>query len=196
MDLPPQGTAQPPMPQYERQPASLPTATRVLYGCLAAGLLAIVVIGAVVIGVVSGRLIAIGSGTPKTESRAVSGFTQVVLSGSGTLSLRQGDSESLKVTADDNLLANVQTTVSGGRLTLGQRGVGLYFPRVPVHYDLTVKDLTAVEISGSGTATATSLHTAGLRLQISGSGTLAFGGISVTTLDTSISGSGTVTVVG
>jgi hypothetical protein len=171
------------------------TSTPTLFGCLAVGA-GIVLVGALVLGVLTGRFIAIGSGTPKTESRAVSGFTQVALEGSGTLSLRQGDSESLTVTADDNLLADVQTTVSGGRLTLSQHGFTLYFPRTPVRYDLTVKDLTALEISGSGNATATSLHTTDLRLEISGSGSLTLSGLSLTTLDASISGSGNVTVSG
>ena len=46
-----------------------------------------------------------GSGTQKTETRSVSGFTRVTLSGIGTLNIQQTGTESLTITTDDNISA-------------------------------------------------------------------------------------------
>ena len=48
-----------------------------------------------------------GSGILITEDRPVSGFTAIQLDGAGRLFIVQGDSESLKIRADDNLMANL-----------------------------------------------------------------------------------------
>jgi hypothetical protein len=45
-----------------------------------------------------------GSGQTKSETRTVSGFTGIELSGTGEVTIEQGDAESLTVEADDNVL--------------------------------------------------------------------------------------------
>src|SRR5262245_44045700 len=45
-----------------------------------------------------------GSGTPKTETRAVKDFTAISFSGVGKVIIEQTGTESLSVTADDNIL--------------------------------------------------------------------------------------------
>lgn len=53
----------------------------------------------------------VGSGTARTESRAVSGFQAVALAGAMTLVLRQGALEALELRGDDNLLPIIQARV-------------------------------------------------------------------------------------
>ena len=60
-----------------------------------------------------------GSGDLVTESRQVSDFDRVALSGSGQVVITQGAEEGLSVEADDNLMQYVRTEVSGRTLELG-----------------------------------------------------------------------------
>ena len=52
-----------------------------------------------------------GSGRLVTETRAVSGFTGISLAMPGHVEVTQGDTESLTVTADDNVLPLIETVV-------------------------------------------------------------------------------------
>ena len=61
----------------------------------------------------------VGSGVTASEMRPVSGFTAITVTGPLRLVLQQAGSESLEVTADDNVLRLVQSDVHGGRLFLG-----------------------------------------------------------------------------
>jgi hypothetical protein len=59
-----------------------------------------------------------GSGNVVSETRTVSGFNSVELSGDGKLEIEQTGTESLTVTADDNILKLLKSEVSAGRLVL------------------------------------------------------------------------------
>lgn len=61
----------------------------------------------------------VGSGVVVSQSRDASGFTAVTVTGPLRLVLEQAASESLEVTAEDNVLPLVQTEVRGDRLFLG-----------------------------------------------------------------------------
>ncbi len=61
----------------------------------------------------------VGSGVVVSQSRDASGFTAVTVSGPLRLVLEQAATESLEVTAEDNVLPLVQTEVRGDRLFLG-----------------------------------------------------------------------------
>src|SRR5215207_10314646 len=111
--------------------------------------------------------IATGSGTPATENRPVSGFSNVELAGSGELIVEQTGTESLTLEADDNLLPLLTSEVSGDTLHLGVRPNTTLRPRTPIIYRLTVSQLTGLEVSGSGTVTATKIKADRLTVEIS-----------------------------
>jgi len=52
-----------------------------------------------------------GSGTIVTEDRSVSGFDKVDLQSIGNLTIIEGDSESLTIKADDNVMQYITTEV-------------------------------------------------------------------------------------
>ena len=82
-----------------------------------------------------------GSGHVVDEPRSVSGFSAVSLSGSGRLLIEQGETESLTITADDNLLPLIKSEVSGGRLELGSKdSMTNLRPSTEIVYKLTVKN--------------------------------------------------------
>jgi hypothetical protein len=146
----------------------------------------LIVLGALVAG--CGPVIE-GSGKIVTEPRSVAGFSAVELSGSGHLVIEKGGSESLSITADDNLLQYLETEVRGRTLTLGQKDGVNVNPSKDIVFRLTVKDLDNIDISGSGSADAKGLQGDKMTVGVSGSGAISLEG-TVNDLDVNISGSG------
>jgi Putative auto-transporter adhesin, head GIN domain len=130
-----------------------------------------------------------GSGQLTTESRPVSGFTKVELSGTGELAIEKTGTESLSISAEDNILPLLTSEVGGDTLTLGTKPNTSIVPTKPITYSLTVKDLTGLAVSGSGSVRVSNLTTTSLSIKISGSGAIAADG-NVNDQDLEISGSG------
>jgi len=157
-----------------------------------------------------------GSGNVVEEHREISDFSKVHLSGLGNLKIELGDEEHLRIEAEDNLLEHIETEVHGDKLIIEiEERINLH-PRKPINYYLTVTDLDAISISGSGTAEAphlkaerfsvglsgsASVHIDGLdsesvKLDISGSGTIEIGRMVTGSLEAEIGGSGDVSING
>ena len=137
-----------------------------------------------------------GSGNVTTEERQVSGFTGVALSGSGHLIIEEGESEGLRVEAEDNLLPYIVTEVKGGVLELGQRPNVNLWPRQPINFYLTITNLESLVVSGSGQAEAPELAADRFNLVISGSGDAKLDSLDTQDLTVRISGSGKVDIGG
>ena len=120
-----------------------------------------------------------GSGQVVTETRQVSGFTAIDLAGFGEVSVEQGDSEALTIEADDNVLPNLTSEVSDSTLKLGTKPGVTVRTKNPIRYRVTVKDLTGVDVSGSGSVKAQGMTLQSLGVDISGSGTLNLSGSAV-----------------
>jgi Putative auto-transporter adhesin, head GIN domain len=130
-----------------------------------------------------------GSGKVVTQTRQVSGFTKVELSGSGELTIEKTGTESLTISAEDNLLPELTSEVSGGTLILGTKPSTTIAATKPITYSLTVKDLSGIAVSGSGSVRVSNLTTNSLTTKISGSGAITASG-AVNDQDVDISGSG------
>jgi hypothetical protein len=130
-----------------------------------------------------------GSGQIATESRAVSGFSKVDLSGGGELTIQKTGTESLSISAEDNLLPRLTSEVSNDTLMLGTKPNTKILPQQPIRYTVTVKDLTGVAVSGSGNIRVPDVTATALNISISGSGTITVNG-TVNDQDLDISGSG------
>lgn len=118
----------------------------------------------------------VGSGTAKTETRNVSGFTGVTFSGFGTLNITQTGTESLTISADDNLLPLLTSNVSNGTLDLGVKPGNSINPTKPIVYTLTVKQLNKVMFSGAGSVDAKDIKTTALDATLSGAGKMTITG--------------------
>jgi hypothetical protein len=130
-----------------------------------------------------------GSGHVTSETRNMSGFSNVSLEGSGRLVIAQGGVESLTVTADDNLMPYIQTEVRGGTLVLGQKNGVSLSPSTDIVFKVTTRKLDTLDISGSGVAEAKGLQSAKMKIDVSGSGEISADG-AADDLDIDISGSG------
>jgi hypothetical protein len=130
-----------------------------------------------------------GSGHVISEARDVSQFHSVSVGGSGELEVIQGPAEGLTIETDDNLMHYIQTGVSGGHLAIEIPNANLR-PSQTIHYRLQVKDLNAIQLSGSLSAHAPEIKTGQLDLAISGSGHIKIGHLEAQKVATRISGSG------
>src|SRR5262245_22473488 len=75
-----------------------------------------------------------GSRNIKTEARTVNGVDRVEVSGNAKLLIEQGETESLTITADDNLLQYLTSDVEGSKLILGVKSGNLLDPTAPITY--------------------------------------------------------------
>ena len=82
-------------------------------------LLVVIMLAAVIVTTACNANIVNGSGDLITETREVSDFNGINLSGSGEVIVTQGDTESLTVETDDNVMEHVKSEVRGATLHLG-----------------------------------------------------------------------------
>ncbi len=136
-----------------------------------------------------------GSGNLVSETRAVSQFDRVLVSGSGRLSIVQDGQESLAIEADDNLLPLIKSDVTGALLKLGPEHVNLS-PSKQIHYTLHLKSLKELHLSGSLHAEAESIKTDQLLTHLSGSGKMRIPRLEAGDLEVHVSGSGDIEIAG
>jgi hypothetical protein len=116
-----------------------------------------------------------GSGVIKTETRQVEPFEVIESKGSIDLDIHIGPQLSVAVEADDNLLDLVRTEVSGGVLEVDSRkGNWSSHHNIVVH--VTLPQLSALGISGSGDAKLSGMNGGKLGVKIVGSGDLSASG--------------------
>lgn len=137
-----------------------------------------------------------GSGNVTTETRQVSNFSQVKLLGIGEVSVVQGDEETLRIEAEDNLIPYITTEVKGDTLEIGfKSGLPLsVWPTKPVKFYVTMKSVEGLQVRGSGDINAERLAADQLQLTVTGSGDITVNELEVKTLSNTISGSGDILV--
>jgi Putative auto-transporter adhesin, head GIN domain len=142
----------------------------------------------------------VGSGKAAAETRDANGFVAISLRGDMDLVVRQGAREAVQVTADDDLLPLLQTTVEG---TGDKRALVIQWPRgqnirsrAKTVVTVDVVRLTALASSGSGDIVVETLKTPQLTLSITGSSNTRLSGLDTDELRVAIAGSGDVQASG
>ncbi len=136
-----------------------------------------------------------GNGQIVSQAREVSRFNEVSVSGAGELTVVQGNEESLLIETDENLLPLIKSEVSNGHLWIGPKDVNLR-PSRTIRYEVTLKDLNALGLSGSIRAQLGRIKTENLALHVSGSGTIRLDHLEARKISANISGSGSTAVAG
>ena len=120
-----------------------------------------------------------GSGDIIVEDRKVSGFDKILIEGAGRIILTQGNSESLSVETDDNLVEYIKTEVNGDTLEIGfednvvfSSGSGrtALDPTGGFIFRISVIDLQAIKVSGAADIEAGKLKSDQLDITFSGAG--------------------------
>lgn len=128
------------------------------------------------------------------QARHVSGFDGVDLEGIGTAVITQGATESLTIEGEASILSAITTEVRNHTLVIGfSRSVTT---NQPLTFYISVKQLTAVTVSGSGSIEASRITTDRLTASVKGSGDISLAPLTADELRVSIAGSGDFTASG
>lgn len=146
------------------------------------------------VGCVDGLVGVRGSGNVTTETREVSGFSEVALEGSGEVTITVGDKESLTIEAEDNLMSHLTSDVANGRLVLGTRDA--IVTTRDIVYTITVTNLEGITVSGSGDIEVGELIAPNFTTEIRGSGRIEVSNLEADRLEVIISGSGEIDTSG
>ena len=128
------------------------------------------------------------SGVRRVE---IAGVNEVAVQGIGTLRLTQSDTESLTIEAEPKVLRRLSAEVADGQLTI--RPARPIRTREPIVYSLTVRDLSAIELSGAVEAEAAQFSTDALDLSLSGSSALEIQNLNAENL--SVTGEGNAAIL-
>jgi hypothetical protein len=135
-----------------------------------------------------------GDGKVITQDRNTSPFSAITVSCSADVYIRQGNSEAIKVKADEDVINQITTNVSGGVLEIDVKGNNWNVEVMEVY--VTVKNLEKVVINGSGDVKSdNTIEGIDFDVNINGSGDVVLD-LNVKSLETKINGSGDVKVSG
>ncbi len=126
-----------------------------------------------------------GKGKIVTESRDISGFTQVKVLGSMDVEIISGDNYSVEVTDYENLLPHLKTEVHGEKLEIKFEGC---IRNSQASVKITMPQLKGVYLLGSGDIKVSGEFTSvdGLLIESLGSGDIIFNGLADGAQDASI----------
>jgi putative autotransporter adhesin-like protein len=111
-----------------------------------------------------------GSGPTKTEPRSVGSFTGVEVSNGIGLTLEVGGAQAVEVTAQENILPLITTTVEGGVLKI--RGAESFTTSAGVSVTATVPALAGISVSGGSKTSIVGVAADRLDIDLSGGATL------------------------
>ncbi|MGF6850011.1 hypothetical protein QFZ51_005246 [Chitinophaga sp. W3I9] len=91
-----------------------------------------------------------GNGNVKEESRNASAFTDISTSGVYKVIIEQGNTHSIRVEAEDNLLPYIQTDIAGDELTIHTKKGYNIQPTKEIKVYITLQKVDKLSASGAG----------------------------------------------
>jgi len=136
----------------------------------------------------------IGIGNVVSEERPVSGIESISIGSSMNLIIEQGENESLRIEASDNILPNITNEVVNGELQLELKSIN-FSGITPINCFVKVKNLNGVKVSSSASVKCEELKTENLFIQMASSskGSLT---VEVTNLEIKVASSANLTLSG
>ncbi len=140
-----------------------------------------------------------GSGVIASEKREVSAFTGVDIRYPANITIKQGQSNSVTVQTDDNLLPQLSTHVSNGSLVI-ENTISAWSQRVDpsdkILVTITIKDLREVKFHSAGEVNIEGIQSDKLKLTISGAGDTSLNDVQLGTCEINLSGAGSINASG
>lgn len=138
-----------------------------------------------------------GSGNIISEQRSIGNAHKIKLEGSYDVELAPGQSASLKVEGDDNILPYIITQNEGGWLVIKSKDHINFSTKNPLKVYITTDMLEAISLSGSGNIVGTGRFAGAekLEVKISGVGNAKLE-VNAPFVSANISGSGSITLIG
>lgn len=131
------------------------------------------------------------------EKRDVAIFSEVALNIPAKLYLEQGDEQSVRIVANSSTLEDIITEVKGRRLTIRFPNKNIFkrnFNPGKIEIYISVPELGALGVSGSGDIVVKNLEARILQLAVSGSGNIDIHELESKKVKASISGSGNINI--
>lgn len=130
-----------------------------------------------------------GSGIVKTESRSVSGFSSIAFKSEGNVTVQQTGKESLTISAEDNLLPLLESSVTNGILSIGTINNTDINPTKSIDFAIAVKSLENFNMTGVGHIEAKGIQGKHLAIALTGVGDMSIEG-AADSLDLNLEGVG------
>ena len=110
-----------------------------------------------------------GNGNVKQESRNAAAFTDISTSGAYKVVLEQGNTHSIRVEAEDNLLPYIETAISGGELKIHTKKGYHISPTKDITVYVVMEKVNRLSAGGAGGYTSKgALNSDRIQLQFSG----------------------------
>lgn len=141
-------------------------------------------------------LFAVNSASAEEEKRNVPSFSEISLKVSAKVYVTQGTEQSLKIMAKSSTLDELITEVKGRRLYIRFPNKNWFrnFNPGKIEIHITVPELGALAVSGSGDIYIDDLESRILEMAVSGSGNIKIEELDAKRVKASISGSGNVNI--
>jgi hypothetical protein len=143
-------------------------------------------------GLVTGNVVR-GSGRVVSETRAASGFDEIEVCCGMQLILSQGQSESLEIEAEDNVLPEIVSDVFGRKLTVhfdNPNGTKNFRLTRPIRVMVSAIDLRGLIVTGGGSLEVGPFESDQLDLELSGGSRAELQSMAAELLEIGISGGG------
>lgn len=137
-----------------------------------------------------------GSGNVITESREVSGFNGVSHTGIGRVIITQGDTESLTIQADDNLMDYITSEVKNDTLELGFDENVRFDSTSSITFTVGAIGIAEIGSTGTGSIELDELGTKNLHILKTGTGSISIGSLTATDLVVNADGTGKIEIAG
>lgn len=139
-------------------------------------------------------IIALNVSAQTTQNRQVAGFSSISSAGSFNVHIKIDGTESLKITGDEEVINDIETIVSDGKLKIGSKNKNSWklFNNKKVDIYITAKTLSGLSNSGSGNMKLDGNLTGNAEIRSSGSGNVT-AAVNGSDLQIAVSGSGSIT---
>ncbi len=139
-----------------------------------------------------------GNGIEKNEQRDASGYTAIASGGPISVDISYGSSNSITIEGDENILPYIETRVKDGKLIIKVKDMVSIKPQLNVRVRVSMKTITGISQSGSGSITGSGDFTndGQANINISGSGNIKLVFAKFNATDISMSGSGAIDLQG
>ena len=131
------------------------------------------------------------------ETRDVSSFSEISLRIPGTVHLKQGSPQSVRIEAKQSTIEDIITEVNGSKLIIRFPGKSIFqrnYKPGKIDIYITVPDVNGLGVSGSGDILADEIKARIIDLAVSGSGNIEIEDLTSDKVKGAISGSGNITI--
>lgn len=137
-----------------------------------------------------------GSGKVIKQNREPGRFTALATSVGGGVEIRMGDTESVSVESDDNIVPLIETVVEDGTLRIRPAKPNLNLDTRNMKIVVQVRKLDKISVAGSGAVEVNQLRVESLKINVGGSGSINLRDLRSEALMVALGGSGGLTASG